>query len=219
MPRQGRNAVPASNRAEPVRLGAAGDGIHVAFSSPARGERAAGRRTERSHGARRDVQRDTGEILTPYPLSAILDSRAFAIFARIVLTFVFWSAGLGMALDYGETLRTMSHFGLQPAHLWAPAVIATLLAGSALVIANRWAWLGFGILAAFTALSIPIAHAFWTMSGEERLAHFHFTVEHVSLIGGLMAGAIVNRALEKRAIERRDLEKRALARPTATLAR
>lgn len=140
--------------------------------------------------------------MTPFPLSALLDSRAFAVLARIVLTFVFWSAGLGMALDYGETLRTMAHFGLQPAHLWPPAVIATLLAGSILVIANRWAWLGFGMLAVFTALSIPIAHAFWTMSGEERLAHFHVAVEHVSLIGGLMAGAIVNRALERRATPR-----------------
>lgn len=135
--------------------------------------------------------------MTPFPLSALLESRAFAVFARIVLTFVFWSAGIGMAIDYGETLRTMSRFGLDPAMAWAPAVIATLLAGSVLVIFNRMAWLGYGILAVFTALCIPIAHDFWHMAGEQRVAHFHVAMEHISLIGGLMVGAIVNHRLAK----------------------
>ncbi|MFG1479473.1 DoxX family protein [Xanthobacter sp. V4C-4] len=135
--------------------------------------------------------------MTPLPLSALLESPAFAVFARIVLTFIFWSAGIGMAVDYGDTLHTMARFGLDPAAAWAPAVIATLLVGSLLVIVNRLAWLGYGILATFTALCIPIAHAFWTMAGEARIAHFHVAVEHISLIGGLMAGAIVNHRLAR----------------------
>ncbi|WP_454916276.1 DoxX family protein [Xanthobacter sediminis] len=136
--------------------------------------------------------------MTPHPLSILLDNRAFAVFVRVVLTFVFWSAGLGMAANYGETLQIMAHFGLTPAAAWAPAVIATLLAGSALVIFRRLSWLGYGILAVFTALCIPIAHDFWNMAGEERLAHFHVVMEHISLIGGLMAGAVLDRRREVR---------------------
>ncbi len=136
--------------------------------------------------------------MTPYPLSALLDNPLFALFARLVLTFLFWSAGLGMLADYGETLATLSRFGLEPAAAWAPAVIATLLIGSALIIFSRWAWLGFGMLAVFTALCIPIAHAFWTMAGEERLAHFHVAMEHITVIGGLMTGAILCRRTERR---------------------
>lgn len=154
--------------------------------------------------------------MTPHFLSALLESRAFAIFARIVLTFLFWSAGLGMAVDYAGTLDTMSRFGLTPERLWAPAVIATLLVGSALVIFNRAAWLGYGMLAVFTALSIPIAHAFWSMTGEESIAHFHVAVEHVSLIGGLMAGAIVSHALEVRAAARRARPKVPAPHPAAS---
>ncbi|MFS8038121.1 DoxX family protein [Xanthobacter sp. AM11] len=135
--------------------------------------------------------------MTPSLLATLLASRIFGVFARIVLTFVFWSAGLGMAADYAAALAEMSHFGLEPAALFAPAVIALLLAGSAFVILNRWAWLGFGILAAFTALTIPIAHPFWAMEGAMRIAEFHVVMEHISLIGGLMVGAVLCHRLEQ----------------------
>lgn len=134
--------------------------------------------------------------MTPSFLAALLASPAFGVFARVVLTFVFWSAGLGMAADYSGTLGLMTHFGLAPAALFAPAVIALLLVGSALVILNRAAWLGFGLLATFTALTIFIAHPFWTMEGERRLAEFHVVMEHITVIGALMVGAILCRKLE-----------------------
>ena len=61
--------------------------------------------------------------------------------------------------------------------------------GSALVIANRWAWLGAGMLAVFTALTIPIAHNFWAMQEPMRTLEFHFVAEHITVIGGLMVVA------------------------------
>lgn len=134
---------------------------------------------------------------TPAPIAALLDSRAFRVFARLVLTFIFWGAALGKIADYPGTLAEMTHFGLAPAGLFAPLVIVTLLAGSVLVILDRMAWLGYGILAVFVALTIPIAHAFWRMEGMDRIREFHVFVEHISLIGGLMIGAILSRRVER----------------------
>lgn len=135
--------------------------------------------------------------MTPSPLAALLASPAFGVFARVVLIFTFWGAGIGKILDYQGTRAEMSHFGLEPAGLYAPAVIAVLLIGSVLVIANRAAWLGFGMLAVFTVLTIPIAHPFWAMEGERAIVDFHVAVEHISLIGGLTVGAILCRRLEQ----------------------
>ncbi len=62
--------------------------------------------------------------------------------------------------------------------------------GSALLIHGRHAWLGAGMLAVFTALTIPIVHRFWAIEGEMGVVAFHTAVEHVGMIGGLMLGAI-----------------------------
>ena len=47
------------------------------------------------------------------------------------------------------------------ARFQAVAVAAVQIVGSALIIWGRAAWLGAGMLGIFTALTIPIAHA-WT---------------------------------------------------------
>ena len=142
-------------------------------------------------------QLPTGAILTPRPIAALLSSPAFGIVARALLTFIFWGAGLDKLFNFGGALALFEFFGVKPALFFVPLAIFVLLGGSAMVIANRMAWLGFGMLAVFTALTIPIAHPFWTMQGEQRLFEFHVVVEHISLIGGLMIGAILCLRLEK----------------------
>lgn len=135
--------------------------------------------------------------MTPGILARLLDNGAFGVFARIVLTFMFWSAGLGMAANYSGLLADLEQFGVRPTAVFAPLVIASLLIGSALIIANRWAWLGCGILAGFTALTIPIVHAFWKLDGPARLQEFHVFVEHVTVIGAMMVAAVLCRRLER----------------------
>ena len=130
--------------------------------------------------------------MTPAWTAAILKSRAFQIFARVVLTTPFWAAGLQHAMQWSSSLGEMAHFGLNPPALFLVATIVTCLAGSALVIAGgRWAWLGAGALGVFTALTIPIAHAFWNMTGDAAMGEFRTTIEHVSIIGGMMIVAIL----------------------------
>ena len=51
-------------------------------------------------------------------------------------------------------------------------------------------WLSAGVLMVFTALTIPIAHHFWSLAGLEQLNALHMATEHVGLIGALMLSAV-----------------------------
>ena len=140
----------------------------------------------------------------PSILASLLASNWFAALARVVLTFVFWSAGLAGVLDFPEKVASMRGVGLSPPELYAVAVIVVQLGGSALIIFNRQAWLGAGALAVFLVLTVPIAHALWRMPEPQRTFEFHVVLEHVSLIGGLMVAA----ALGHRRARQTDLTSR-----------
>ena len=122
-----------------------------------------------------------------------LDSPALALIARILLTLPYWASGLSKSIDFQGAIAEMTQFGLRPPAAYAIATIVCQLVGSALVIVNRFTWLGAGALAVFTALTIPIAHDFWNLSGEKAQTEMFFVVEHIGLIGGLMLVAILSR--------------------------
>lgn len=125
----------------------------------------------------------------PRFIDSLTGSDWFGYFARIVLTSMFWTSGLVKLLDFDAGIAEMAHFGLEPAPFFNVAVALTQLFGSAFIIANRLTWLGAGMLAVFTALTIPIAHAFWTMEEPIRTLEFYFVAEHVTVIGALMVVA------------------------------
>ena len=113
-------------------------------------------------------------------------SNWFGLLARIVLTYMFWASGLAKLIDFSGGMAEMAQFGLQPAAVFNTLVIITQLIGSALIIANRWAWLGAGMLGVFTALTIPMVHTFWTMEEPFKTIEFYVVMEHITVIGGLM---------------------------------
>jgi transmembrane protein len=123
------------------------------------------------------------------PVSALTSATWFGYVARTVLTFMYWASGLSKLIDFNGGVAEMAHFGLEPAAAFNIAVIITQLGGSALVILNRWTWLGAGALAVFTALTIPIAHTFWTMEEPMKTLEFYVVMEHITVIGGLMVVA------------------------------
>jgi transmembrane protein len=125
----------------------------------------------------------------PDLIDSIIGSRPFGYMARAILTYMFWASGLAKLIDFNAGVAEMSHFGLEPATLFNTAVIVTELGGSALIIANRWTWLGAGALAVFTLLTIPIAHTFWTMQEPIKTLEFYVVMEHITVIGGLMVVA------------------------------
>jgi transmembrane protein len=80
--------------------------------------------------------------------------------------------------------------GFQPTWLVAALTIAVLLAASALIIFDRLVWLGAGMLAVFTVMTILLVHDFWNMSGLEATLTLLEDEEHLTVIGGLIIVAI-----------------------------
>lgn len=113
----------------------------------------------------------------------------FGYVARILLTYMFWASGIAKLVDFQAAVGEMAHFGLNPPVAFAIATIIVQLAGSALIILNRWTWLGAGALGIFTLLTIPIAHNFWTMEEPFKTIEFHVVMEHISIVGALMVVA------------------------------
>jgi transmembrane protein len=134
----------------------------------------------------------------PRVIAAILDSGACWFVARLVLTFIFWGAGIGHLVDFKQSVAEMKAHGLEPAALMNILLVVTLLVGSLLILFDRWLWLGCGILSGFLVVAIVLAHHFWTMAEPERTMHFRVATEHFSLIGGFMALAIAGRLRDLR---------------------
>ena len=86
----------------------------------------------------------------------------------------------------------MAYFVLQPPALFAAATIAVQLGGSTVVVfGRRRAWLGAGALILFTLATIPLAHAFWALSGSAAFVEQAFVQEHLSMVGGLLLAALL----------------------------
>lgn len=131
--------------------------------------------------------------MMPNFVNSLLTSRAVEYGARVLLTFPFWGSGLAKLIDFQGGVAEMAHFGLEPAALYNIATVVVQLTGSALIIANWMTWLGAGALGVFTALTIPIVHAFWRLEGERGLVAFHTAAEHVGMIGALIIVSILSR--------------------------
>jgi len=129
----------------------------------------------------------------PNILVRLLDQPWFLVFARVVTTFVFWGAGLDKLINFKAGVAEMASVGLPAPAVTNALVVVTLLTGSALVISNRFTWLGTGMLAVFTALTIPLVHRFWALPEPMATIAFHTAAEHVTTIGGLMILSILSR--------------------------
>ncbi|MBX9947289.1 MAG: DoxX family protein [Reyranella sp.] len=134
-----------------------------------------------------------GRTDMPRAIAAFLDGGAGWFVARLVLTFIFWGAGIGHAIDFRASVAELRGIGLEPAPLLNILLVITLLTGSALILLDRWLWLGCGILSGFLVVAIVLGHPFWTMVEPARTMHFRIATEHFSLIGGFMALAIAGR--------------------------
>ena len=129
--------------------------------------------------------------MTPGFVAAILEARAVLIFTRVLLTFMFWGAGLGILVNFGESVEIMRSLGFSQHELVVIATAATQLIGSALVIWGRYVWLGAGMLGVFTFLTILLIHNFWAMpEGPQKVNSFHTFTEHLSVIGALILVSI-----------------------------
>lgn len=125
-------------------------------------------------------------------VSAIVNSPISWLLARLVLTTLFWMAGLYGLFNFGAIVQEMINEKLPAPVFFAAATIATQIAGSALLITNfrDLGWLGAVGLAVFTLLTIPLGHAFWTFEEPRKTAEFHIALEHITVAGGLLLAAL-----------------------------
>lgn len=126
-------------------------------------------------------------------LSQVLTSPAFVIGARVVLTLLFWSAGLFGIFHFDAIVEEMRTESLPAPEAFAVLTIAVQLIGSILTITNfkGLGWLGAGMLATFTVLTIPFGHAFWKFQEPRRTAELHLVLEHLTVVGGLLVAAVL----------------------------
>lgn len=128
----------------------------------------------------------------PLLIDRLLETRWFATLARVLITFPYWSSGVSKSIAFSDGVAEMALYGLNPPIAFNVATILCMFLGSVLVIFTRYVWLGAGMLGVFTALTIPIAHDFWNMTGAEARTELFFVVEHIGLIGGLMLAAVLS---------------------------
>ncbi|CAI1494790.1 Inner membrane protein yphA [Serratia quinivorans] len=98
--------------------------------------------------------------------------------------------GLVKALDFNGAIAEMTHFGLQPAALFAGLVVVLELGASALILTGFYRWLGALALAGFTLAATLMANRFWEMSPPERFAGMNGFFEHIGLTGALLLVAL-----------------------------
>jgi transmembrane protein len=130
--------------------------------------------------------------MTPRPIALVLESPVTWFLCRLLMTFMFWWEGLGFLRTFGQSIPILNVTGTQPAWLIPALTILVLLAGSVLILIDRFLWLGAGMLAVFTALTILLVHRFWAMTGQEAIANWREAEEHVAVIGGLAALSIIS---------------------------
>jgi uncharacterized membrane protein YphA (DoxX/SURF4 family) len=117
---------------------------------------------------------------------------AAATLVRTGLASPFLISGLSKAVDLPAATAEMSSLGLWYPPGAAVAVILTQLAGGLLLLSRRGAQLGAAILAIFTAAATLIAHPFWSVSGAEQIGQLVTFCEHVAIVAGLGAAAILS---------------------------
>lgn len=120
----------------------------------------------------------------------IMESKTLWWMARLLLSVVFVSSGLAKLIDFDGGVAEMTQAGLEPAAFYNIAVALTLLGGSALLFMGRFVWLGAGMLGVFLMLTILVVHRFWALPEPQAKLALFWALEHVSVIGGLMAAAI-----------------------------
>lgn len=128
----------------------------------------------------------------PRLIAAILDWPVTAQVARLALVAPYLIGGFTKLTDWQGAVAEQAHFGIQPAALFAAITIFVELVGPVLILADRLAWLGAGMLGVFTLFAAILANAFWTMTGTDRFVATNAFFEHLGLVGGFVLVAMLS---------------------------
>ena len=116
----------------------------------------------------------------------------FDLACRFLLSVIFLSAGIPGLLSPAGFAAGLGQMGVPFPALSAAATIALTILGPLVLIFDirKLGWVAAFALAAFTALTIPLGHAFWRFAEPRRTEELRIAIEHVSLIGGLLLAGL-----------------------------
>ncbi|MFC0242402.1 DoxX family protein [Rhodopseudomonas telluris] len=126
----------------------------------------------------------------PQWVATILSSPPLWLAVRLALVSAYLLGGVVKLVDFPGAVAEQEAFGLHPGWLWATLAIVIELGGSALVLADRLAWLGAGALGVLTFVAMLTANAFWAAPVAERWTLTNAFFEHLGLIAGLVLVAM-----------------------------
>jgi uncharacterized membrane protein YphA (DoxX/SURF4 family) len=107
--------------------------------------------------------------------------------ALLCLCAAYLQGGIDKAMDFGEAIGEMQHFGLAPAAPFAIAVIILELGASLLILTGVYRWFGALMLGGFTLLANFLANRYWELpAGPGRLMTANGFYEHIGLVGGFL---------------------------------
>ena len=117
----------------------------------------------------------------------VFGSGAIRWLAYLGLCAAYLQGGFNKLTDFNGALGEMTHFGLQPAALFAVLVIALELGASAMILTGKLRWLGALLLAGFTVMATFLALRYWELpAGPERFGAANSFYEHLGLVGGFL---------------------------------
>jgi transmembrane protein len=127
---------------------------------------------------------------TPIFIKTMLDWWPITLLARIGLTLPFWWSGVDKLLHPMSALSEIQVTGFPRSWTLYALLLIVQLGGSLSILVNRYAWLGAGALAVFTAIVTFMAHGFWRLEGAQRFVEMNDFMEHIALIAGLVFAAL-----------------------------
>ena len=109
-----------------------------------------------------------------------------ALIARIVMSVMFITSGIGKIVGFGPTVEHIADKGVPLPEIAAVIAILIELGGGLAVLfgwKTRWAALAY---VAFLIVITPIFHNFWTMEGPARMANNINFMKNLTILGGFL---------------------------------
>jgi uncharacterized membrane protein YphA (DoxX/SURF4 family) len=121
-----------------------------------------------------------------HAIASVVATPPVHFIALLGLCAAYIQGGLTKLLDFNAAVAEAQNFGLPFAAAVAGATIVTELAGSALILAGVYRWLGALWLAGFTLVATFVANGFWELLPPERFMIENAFFEHLGLVGGFL---------------------------------
>jgi len=109
-----------------------------------------------------------------------------ALIARIVMSIMFITSGIGKMVGFGPTVEHIADKGVPFPEIAAVIAILVELGGGLSVLfgwKTRWTALAYVV---FLIVITPIFHNFWTMEGAARMANNINFMKNVTILGGFL---------------------------------